>query len=80
MAQWLRFQAPNAGGLGFTPGQGTRSLRVCMLQLKIPHTTTKIKDPECQNYDLAQPKKKNLNKKASALRGIQEDFFQSQGA
>ena len=43
--QWLRLHTPNAGGLGSIPGQGTRShmpqLRVCMLQLKIPHATTK---------------------------------------
>ena len=25
MVQWLRFRAPNAGGLGSIPGQGTRS-------------------------------------------------------
>ena len=25
MAQWLRLHAPNAGGLGLIPGQGTRS-------------------------------------------------------
>ena len=35
---WLRLHAPNAGGLGSGPGQGTRShmlqLRVCMLQLR----------------------------------------------
>ena len=35
---WLRLHAPNAGGLGSVPCQGTRShmlqLRVCMLQLR----------------------------------------------
>ena len=25
VVQWLRLQAPNAGGLGSIPGQGTRS-------------------------------------------------------
>ena len=25
VAQWIRFQAPNAGGRGSIPGQGTRS-------------------------------------------------------
>ena len=25
VAQWLRLRAPNAGGLGSIPGQGTRS-------------------------------------------------------
>ena len=38
MVQWLRLHAPNAGGLGLIPGQGTRAhilqLRVHMLQLK----------------------------------------------
>ncbi|TEA36264.1 hypothetical protein DBR06_SOUSAS18910032, partial [Sousa chinensis] len=41
----LRLCAPNAGGPGSIPGQGTIShmpqLRVCMPQLKIPHDTTK---------------------------------------
>ena len=32
------FCSPNAGGLGLIPGQGTRSH---MLQIKIPHATTK---------------------------------------
>ena len=31
MAQWLRLRAPNAGGPGSIPGQGTRS---CMSQLR----------------------------------------------
>ena len=39
VVQWLRCHAPNAGGSGLIPVQGTRShmpkLRVCMLQLKI---------------------------------------------
>ena len=42
--QWLRLHAPNAGGWGSIPGQGTRShmlqLSVCKLQLKIPSTAT----------------------------------------
>ena len=46
VVQWLRLCAPNAGGLGLIPGQGTRSympqLRVCMLQLKILHAAAKI--------------------------------------
>ena len=41
----LRLHAPNAGGLGSIPGQGTKSH---MLQLKkIPHAITKIQDLEC---------------------------------
>ena len=39
VVHWLRLQAPNAGSMGLTPGQGTRShmlqLRVHMPQLKI---------------------------------------------
>ena len=38
VAQWLRLRTPNAGGLGSTSGQGTRS---CMTQLKILCATTK---------------------------------------
>ena len=32
-------------------------LRICMLQLKIPHAAAKIEDPVYCNEDLAQPKK-----------------------
>ena len=39
MVQWLRLCAPNAGGPGSIPGQGTRSR---MLQLNISHTAMKI--------------------------------------
>ncbi|TEA09823.1 hypothetical protein DBR06_SOUSAS29710008, partial [Sousa chinensis] len=38
VVQWLRLHAPNAGGLGSIPGQGTRSH---MQQLKILRATTK---------------------------------------
>ena len=38
VAQWPRPHAPNAGGSGSIPGQGTRSH---MQQLKKPHATTK---------------------------------------
>ena len=45
VVQWLRLRARNAGGPGSIPGQGTRphmlQLSVHMLQLKIPHATTK---------------------------------------
>ena len=45
VAQWLRLCAPNAGGLGSIPGQGTRSHT---------HTSTKslhaaTKEPACHN-------------------------------
>ena len=39
VAQWLRLYAPNAGGLGSIPSQGTRSY---MPQVRIPHATTKM--------------------------------------
>ncbi|TEA37084.1 hypothetical protein DBR06_SOUSAS210251, partial [Sousa chinensis] len=46
VVQWLRLCAPNEGESGLIPGRGTRShmlqLRVCMPQLKILHTATKI--------------------------------------
>ncbi|TEA25347.1 hypothetical protein DBR06_SOUSAS3010016, partial [Sousa chinensis] len=44
VVQQLRLHAPNAGGLGSTPGEGTRS---CMPQLRacVPH----LKDPTCCN-------------------------------
>ena len=38
VVQWLRLCAPNAGGPGSIPGQGTGSH---MTQLKIQHATTK---------------------------------------
>ena len=38
VVQWLRFQAPNAGGLGSVPGGGSRflmkQLKILMLQLR----------------------------------------------
>ena len=42
--QWFRLQAPNAGGLGSIPGQGTRSH---VAATKSSHATTK--DPVCHN-------------------------------
>ncbi|TEA32997.1 hypothetical protein DBR06_SOUSAS7410054, partial [Sousa chinensis] len=45
VVQWLRFCAPNAGGPGSIPGQGTRScmpqLGAYMPQQKIPQAATK---------------------------------------
>ena len=46
VVQYLRLHAPNAGGLGLIPGQGTRC---CMLQLEIPHATTKIENSTWPN-------------------------------
>ena len=59
--QGLRLHAPNAGGQGLIPGQGTSShmlqLRVCMQELKIPRAARKMEDPECHNHDPVQPSK-----------------------
>ena len=38
VAQWIRLCAPNAGGLGSIPGQGTRS-----------HMRATTKEPSCYN-------------------------------
>ena len=46
LVQWLRLQAPYAGGLGSIPGQGTRSH---MPQLKILCPTTKIRCRQIKN-------------------------------
>ena len=46
MVQWLRLHAPNAGGPGSIPGQGTRSH---MPQLKILSAAMKTEDPGCCN-------------------------------
>ena len=58
--QWLRFHAPNAGGLGSIPDQGTRSymlqLRVHMLQKILP-AAVKMEEPACHNWDVAQENK-----------------------
>ena len=53
VVQWLRLHAPNAGGPGSIPGQGTRphmlQPRVCMPQLKIPHAPAMTEDSECRD-------------------------------
>ena len=53
VAQWLRLCAPNKGGLGSIPGQGTWSHmlqpRVHMPHLKILRAAPK--DPKCRNED-----------------------------
>ena len=46
VVQWVRVRAPDAGGPGSIPGQGTRSH---MPQLRSPHATTK--DPVCRSED-----------------------------
>ena len=45
VAQWIRFHAPNAGGPGSIPGQGTRSHM--HVTTKNSHATTK--EPACHN-------------------------------
>ena len=44
--QWLRLHAPDTGGPGSIPGQGTRSH---VPQLKIPHASMKTEDLACCN-------------------------------
>ncbi|TEA35983.1 hypothetical protein DBR06_SOUSAS810106, partial [Sousa chinensis] len=52
VVQWLRLHAPNAGGPGSMPGQGTRTHmpqpRTCIPQLKILHATCSTQDPVCR--------------------------------
>ena len=54
MAQWWRLQAPNAGVLGLSLGEGTRShmvqLRIHVTQLKIPHAETKTWCSQINKY------------------------------
>ena len=54
MNQQLRLCAPNTGGLGSIPGQGTRShmsqLRARMPQLKDPSATTKTQHSKIHKY------------------------------
>ena len=45
VVQWLRLQAPDAGGSGSIPGQGAR------------YHMPQLKDPACCNEDPAQPNK-----------------------
>ena len=45
VAQWIRLRAPNAGGSGSIPGQGTRSHTHAAT--KSLHATTK--QPMCRN-------------------------------
>ena len=49
--QWLRPHAPNAGGLGSIPGQGTRS-HMPQVLVKCSHAATK--ETMCCNQDPAQ--------------------------
>ena len=41
MVQWLKLCAPNAGGLGWIPGQGTN---------KVPHAATKTSCSQINKY------------------------------
>ena len=54
VVQWLRLHAPNVGGPGLIPGQGTRS-RILATK-KIPHPSTK--DAACCNEDSCMPQLK----------------------
>ena len=53
MTQWLRLQAPDAGGPGSIPGQETRSHMHAAT--KSSHATTK--EPTCHNKDPVHPNK-----------------------
>ena len=44
-----------------------------MLQLKVPHATTKIEDPACHNCDLVQPNKLKLKKKKGGQKASNRD-------
>ena len=60
VVQWLSLHAPNAGGLGLVPSQGTRAhmpqLRVLTPQLK--DTTCPSEDRRSHNSEPVQPKEK----------------------
>lgn len=64
--QRLWLHTPNAVDPGPLLGQGTGShklqLRACTPQLKIPHTTTKIEDPECHSPDATKTQRARINK------------------
>ena len=51
VVQWLRLHVPNTGGLGLTPGQGTRShmpeLNISHASTKDPYAATMIEAPPC---------------------------------
>ena len=58
VVQWLRLCAPNAGGPGSIPGQGTRShmhaaSKSSHATTNKPHAATEKKDPACCNEDPA---------------------------
>ena len=55
VVQWLRLRAPNAGGPGLVPGQGTEAHR---LQLRIPFATRKVRDPAESNKEIIHILKK----------------------
>ena len=69
MVQWLRLQAPNAGGRGLIPGQGTTShmltgmpqRRILMLQLKILHAAMKTQHRQTNELVKRKLWKSNLN-------------------
>ena len=56
MVHWLRLHAPNAGGLGLIPSQGTRSY---MLQLKTLCAETKTR---CSQIKINMGKKIEMEK------------------
>ena len=71
VVQWVRLRAPNAGGLGVIPGQGTRShvlqLGVCILQVKMLHAATKTWNSSINNIKVNIKKVKIELKCLSAM-------------
>ena len=70
MVQWLRLQAPNAGGWALIPGHGIRfhtpQLGVRRLQLKILSAVTKTHCSQVNKY----LKKQKLNKTQVGSRAL----------
>ena len=74
--QWLRIRAPNAGGSGSIPGQGTRShmpqASICMLQWKIPCAATKTRWSQISKINV---KKEKMKKKCALWRNSESSCF-----
>ena len=72
MAQWLRFGAANAGGMGSTPGQGTRIPRASqrgqkmffLKMLNFSYIRQRKINTVC-NHLYVEPKKKKRKKETS---------------
>ena len=58
MVQWLRLRAPNAGGRGSIPGQGTK---IPHAATKSPHATTKSPHAATKTWSSQTKKNKRNN-------------------